>query len=125
MVNVFCPAAIVSVPPLMMGVVAALFEVTVTGVVDVSVRTPTGLTVGVAVPPLLLNVRLASVLFPTSVSTEPPFSVTLFEAWICPWFTFSTSVPLFKMMLGLPAENGMTTLVATPPAPALLRFTMP
>ena len=80
MVNVFCPAAIVSVPPLMMGVVAALFEVTVTGVVDVSVRTPTGLTVGVAVPPLLLNVRLASVLFPTSVSTEPPFSVTLFEA---------------------------------------------
>ena len=125
MLNVSCPAAIVSVPALMMGVTAALLEVTVIGVVEESVRIPPGVTVGAAMPPLFLIVRLASVLFPTSVRTELPCSVTLLLGLICPWFTFSTSVALFKLMLGFATENGMTTLVATPPEPGLLRFTVP
>ena len=92
----------------MTGSVAALLEVTVTGVPDVSVRMPVGVTVGVAVPPLLLKVTLASVLLPTSVSTEPPFSVTLLAAWICPALRFSTKVALFRTMFGFVPENGIT-----------------
>ena len=41
-----------------------------------TVSTPVGVTVGAAVPPLLLNTIPASVLLPTSVSVAPPFSVT-------------------------------------------------
>ena len=45
---------------------------------------PPVVTVGFAVPPVLLKTRPASVLSPTSVSDEGPFKVTVLAAAIWP-----------------------------------------
>ena len=50
----------------------------------VSVKVPPGLTVGTAVPPLLLKTRPARELLPNKVSVEPPLRVAMLPEPIWP-----------------------------------------
>jgi hypothetical protein len=71
-----------SAVPLIVGVKAVLSFTTVIGIAEPRFnRVPTA-TVGVAVPPELLNVRLFNVFVPVSVSVLPLFNVTLLVAAI-------------------------------------------
>ena len=115
MLKVLSPLPRARKPPLIVGTVAALLLVTVTGAEEVSVRMLfVGMvTVGVPEPPLLLNVMLLSVLFsprpPARVRVELPTRMTSLEASICP--TLLSMVTAALLMVRPPA--GRTTPVPT------------
>ena len=56
-------------------------------------------TVGVAVPPLLLKVMDCRVFCPTSVSTLPPLSVTLLVEAMEPLYVACVALALFRIRL--------------------------
>ena len=68
-----------STVPLMIAVVPTLLEVAAICVAPDRVSTPPVVTVGVAVPPILLKVRPVREFAPTKVSVLPPLSVTACE----------------------------------------------
>ena len=56
-------------------------------------------TVGVAVPPMLLKVTEARVFWPTRVSTLPPLSVTLLVEAMDPLWVTCVALALFRIRL--------------------------
>ena len=81
------------------------------GVVPVKVSRPPVVTVGVALPPLLLKVMLASEFAPTKVSVDAAFKVTSVLAAIWPAFVNRVTVPFVRVR----PPAGMTTSPAVVP----------
>jgi hypothetical protein len=77
-------------------------------------------TVGVAVPPELLNVKLFNTLFPVSVNTPPPLMVTLLVDAIAPFATAEKVNALPVALEGRESVNCVAESTDSTRAPAAM-----
>src|SRR5258706_15519726 len=113
-VLMFAPSGRVSSVPAIVGTVAALSFTAVIAFVADNVRPVAPVfTVGFVMPPVLLKVRLLSVLSPAIVNTPLPLMVTSFVDAICPPDAVVKVAPLIVR----PPAGINPVVTATVPAP--------